>query len=350
MNKEEEFYHQLEEYETYKLNYSDDIIYDNETVFNEIKCTRVDDLPSQIYFDMVSLLDSKKNQFYLFRYLTILKRNNYKPIFYIHGEIDSEKFNIKFLYPIFQSKINQILNNHDSALCESDNQGHYFAIKVFINKNQQLETIEEILETYNKKIELVYLLTSKELARQNFLSGTVNLKFSFPRNLKALCKQYLSYFEKFLSDYDVDCEMSLVDNDDITYMVINVDESKIDIDELQNALVSYFSLPAISQENIILKNYNIATQQLIANIEHLKSQLRLANITITQYENNNIVNTQRPIEYVLVDSLDDESKLKLFSGLVKVGKVMKLKFLGIDIEFDIPLLIEKVKPKHKNND
>ena len=172
---------------------------------------------------------------------------------------------------------------------------------------------------------------------------TINLKFDFPKHLKALCKQYLSYFGKFLSDHNIKYELSLIDRDDITYMAINVDESKVDINELHNALAAYFSLPAISQENIVLNNKDIATQQLIANVEHLKSQLRLANITITQYENNNIVNAQRSIEYVLVDSLDEESKLKLFNGLIKVGKVMKLKFLGIDIEFDIPLLIDKVK-------
>lgn len=178
----------------------------------------------------------------------------------------------------------------------------------------------------------------------------MSIKFRFPNHLKSLCKQYLSYFGKFLSDHDINCELSLIDNQDITYMTVNVDESKVDVNELQKALAGYFSLPILSKEDIVLHNQDIATQQLIANIEHLKSQLRLANLTIAQYENRNAINMQRPVEYVLIDSLNEESKLKLFDGFIKVGKVIKLKFLGIDIEFDMPLLIDKVKRKQKDND
>ena len=136
------------------------------------------------------------------------------------------------------------------------------------------------------------------LIEEGLISQTLSLRFRFPNHLKSLCKQYLSYFSKFLSDHDIDCELSLIDKQGITYMTINVDESKVDIDELQKALAGYFSLPALSQENIILHSQDVSTQQLIANIEHLKSQLRLANLTITQYESCSMVNTQRPIEYV----------------------------------------------------
>ncbi len=347
MSQEREaFYKELREYDEYKLNFDDNI------VFNKIKSTKVNALPSNIYWDGVSLYDFSKNNLYLFQYTTILQKDNFEPIFYIYGEIVSDKWNTGFIYPIFQRKMKQILNEdkYDSVFCELDSMGYYFNIKTVIKKNRQSETIKTILEAYNEKVKLVYSLTLEEIARQNTLLGTVNLKFGFPKHLKALCKQYLSYFEKFLTDRDIDCELSLIDNQDITYMTINVDESKVDISELQKALAGYFSLPALSQENIILHSQDVATQQLIANIEHLKSQLRLANLTITQYENCSVVNTQRPIEYVLVDSLDDESKLKLFNGLIKVGKVIKLKFLGIDIEFDIPLLIDKVKLRQENED
>ncbi len=113
--------------------------------------------------------------------------------------------------------------------------------------------------------------------------------------------------------------------------------------QLNKALVGYFSLPIVPQEKINFDTYNIATQQLIANIEHLKSQLRLANVTIAQYENNSLATSPKPVEYVLVDSLEEESKLKLYDGLITISKLLKLKFFGIEIELNLPLLIDKLK-------
>ncbi len=110
----------------------------------------------------------------------------------------------------------------------------------FIDQYWESKTIKELLEPYEKKTDLVYQQTFKELnakiIQENMLSETVSLKFHFPKHLKALCKQYLSYFGKFLFDQNIECELSLIDKNNITYMTINVEESQIDIDELNGSI------------------------------------------------------------------------------------------------------------------
>jgi len=316
--------------------------------FDDIKNSSLDDFPSKGSWDIFDIEESNNNQLYLFKSIQIKKENN-STIFLFFGEIkDYEKYHIRLLYPIFEKILKERFN--DQAECDFASKtlcDFYFEVNV--DKTLESITIEKILGIYNNKIKLVYSEVFQEADEKILLSSKINLKFSFPKHIKGLCKQYLNYFEKFLFDHNIDCELSLYDKNDITYMSIDVDESKIDADELKKALVAYFSLPVISQENLVLNNQDIANQQLLANVEHLKSQLRLANLTINQFENNRQINTQRPIGYALIDSLDEDSKLNLFDGLIKIGKIVKLKFLGIDIEFDLPLLIDKVKTDRKNN-
>lgn len=278
--------------------------------------------------------------------IIIESKNDNESCITFSGSIKSKLWNIEYFYSVFEIKIQELLNTIHEVSCSYDDIDNvYFHCLFNINQSLESKTIGDLLEEYNKKIDLVYQKTFQELNKkiidENLISETVSLKFNFPKKFKGICKQYLSYFEKFLLDQNIECQMSLIDTDDITYMTIDVDETIIDTEKLKQALVGYFTLPIVARENINFDTYNIATQQLIANIEHLKSQLRLANLTIAQYENNSLANSPKPIEYVLVDSLDEDSKIKLFDGLIQIGKILKLKFFGIEIEFSIPKLINK---------
>ncbi|VEP11566.1 hypothetical protein H1P_110016 [Hyella patelloides LEGE 07179] len=288
----------------------------------------------------------KRNQNYHFNSLIIKKRNDNDFSLTFSGDIKSRQWNIKYFYSIFKQQFEKLSDRRTKAYCTYDDDDNvYLHFLLSIDQYWKSKTIKEVLEHYNKKTDLVYQQTFEELNSQIIdkilLSETVSLKFNFPKHLRDICKQYLSYFGKFLFDQNIECNLNLIDRDDITYMTIDVDESQIDIEELKQALVGYFALPIVAQENVNFDTYNIATQQLIANIEHLKSQLRLANLTIAQYEHNSLANSQKPVEYVLVDSLEEDSKLKLYDGLIQISKTLKIKFFGVEIEFNIPLLIDK---------
>lgn len=306
-------------------------------------------IPEKIYLHYLpnSYIDNNsQKQENWFSYLSIKKINNSQLTLQISGNVEPGKWNIDYFYPVFKKNLEESILHPNKSWCEADGMGNYFNILVFIQDALLFKTPKDILKLYRNKIDSVYLRSKQELAeitiKENVASETITLEFNFPEHLKDLCKQYLSYFGRFLYDHNIDCELSLIEKNDITYMTINLDESKIDINNLKEALVGYFSLPVIAREEIVFNSQNIDLQQLIANVEHLKSQLRLANITISQYENTYLT---RPIEYVLIDSLQEESKLELYGGFIKVGKIIKLKFFGIDIEFDIPRLIDKIKFK-----
>lgn len=321
--------------------------YDDGIIFSDFETIELRKIPK----NFVALLLFEKNhpKLYNFDTLTNIQRLENRH-FYItfSGNMKSEIWDMQYFYPVFETQGSKISDERCQIHCDYDDyENVFFNCTFYIEKSIEHSTIGDLLEIGNKKISLAYQKTFQEL-NENFikdklLDRSLSLSFKFSPQLKDICKQYLSYFGKFLSDNDIECELSLIDKDGITYMTINVDESKIDIEKLKQALVGYFTLPIVKQENISFEIYNIATQQLIANIEHLKSQLRLANLTIAQYENNSLVNSPKPVEYVFIDSLDEESKVKLFDGLVEIGKTAKFKFFGIEIGFSIPKLIDKFK-------
>ena len=303
-------------------------------------------IPNKIHLYAFYIDNAQERQFWLFDIISIKKVDNTNTSIEIDGTIEPDKWNIKYFYPVFDKNFKQISNKSVRAWCINENElNFYFHILIPINKELHSKTVQEVLQIYRDKISSVYQKSMQEIEMnmmQNIISSeTISLKFLFPRHLKALCKQYLSYFDKFLLDNGINCELSLIDQDDITYMTINVDDFSLNVDDLKEALAGYFSLPVLSRENITFENQNIAVQQLIANIEHLKSQLRLANLTISQYEN---LSSSR-LEYVIIDSLKEKSAIELYDGFIKINKIIKLKFFGLDIEFDIPKLLEKIKQR-----
>lgn len=315
--------------------------------FADIENIELRTIPKKL---VVLFLCEKDNpKYYNFDSLIMVEsKNDHDSCITFSGNIKSRFWNIEYFYSVFEIKFKELSNIRHKPFCSYDDIDNvYFHCLFYIDRYLESKTIGNILEEYNKKIDLVYKKTFQELNEkiidENLISETVSLKFHFPKYFKGICKQYLSYFEKILLDQNIECELSLIDIDDITYMTINVDESQIDIEKLKQALVGYFTLPIVAQENVNFDTYNIATQQLIANIEHLKSQLRLANATIAQYEKNSLANSPKLVEYVLVDSLDEDSKLNLYDGLIQVDKMLKLKFFGIEIGVSIPKLIDIFK-------
>lgn len=303
-------------------------------------------IPNKMILSNINIKNSQEETSSLLDFISIKKIDNNDCTLEFSGNFETGQWNIKYFYPIFEKHFKTLSTEQDQAWYEFDTEGYYLKILISIDQNYQSKTIKEIVQIYNDKISSVYQETMQELALtmtdNSSVDETIALKFNFPQHLKALCKQYLSYFEKFLLDNGVVCTLSLIDQNDITYMTIKVNESTINIDNLKEALVGYFSLPILAKENMYFESQDIKIQQLLANTEHLKSQLRLANLTIAQYEQ---LSLPTRIEYVIIDSLHKDSAIELFGGLIKINKMMKFKLFAIDIELDIPLLLEKIKKK-----
>lgn len=315
--------------------------------FKDIENIKLITIPNEIFFVCLQVGKIQEGELSLFDLIDIKKIDNNDFTLKINGIIDPDKWNIKYFYPIFEKHFKTLSTERDRAWCLVNSMDDCeFNILISIDENHQLKTIKEILQIYSDKIRSVYQETMQELALtmtdNSMVDETIALKFNFPQHLKALCKQYLSYFEKFLLDNGVVCTLSLIDKNEITYMTIKVNESTINIDDLKEVLVGYFSLPILAKENMYFESQDIKIQQLLANTEHLKSQLRLANLTISQYEQ---LSLPTRVEYVFIDSLHENSAIELYDGFIKIKKMIKLKLFGIDIELDIPVLLEKIKNK-----
>ena len=110
------------------------------------------------------------------------------------------------------------------------------------------------------------------------------IEFDVPEEKRYIVSQYLSYFGQFLVDFGIpsNCEVAVHDAS-LSLSVAPKDKSEA-IENIHAALAAYLSLAEDGELVVIPKDDAIATvkyQQLLANMEHLRSQLRLAEALIS---------------------------------------------------------------------
>ena len=146
------------------------------------------------------------------------------------------------------------------------------------------------------------------------------LEFQFPKHLKAHYSQYLSYFGKVLSDQGINANVSLIERGTSTYLIIDLDESVLSAEELKKMLLAYISLPSLTESEITCNTYSIATDQLLANLNYLKSQLSLSQAN--------------PQDYYLIDLLEIESRTRLCKEVFLLKDILILKILEIEVKLN----------------
>ena len=146
------------------------------------------------------------------------------------------------------------------------------------------------------------------------------LEFQFPQELKGHYNQYLCYFGKVLLDLGINANVSLIERGASTHLVINLDEYETSAEELKKMLLAYISLPSLNESEITFDTYSISTDQLLANVKYLKTQLSLTN---AKYQ-----------DYSLIKLLEIESRNRLCKE-VFVGKDnLSFKLLEIEVKLN----------------
>ena len=146
------------------------------------------------------------------------------------------------------------------------------------------------------------------------------LEFQFPKHLKAHYNQYLSYFGKVLSDQGIKANVSLIERGRSTHLIIDLDESILSAEELKKMLLAYISLPSLRESEITCNTYSMATDQLLANLNYLKSQLSLSQAN--------------PKDYFLIDLLEIKSKNRLCKEVFLLKDNLKFKLLEIELKLN----------------
>ena len=162
--------------------------------------------------------------------------------------------------------------------------------------------------------------------------NTVVMHFDFPEEVKVPCEQYLLYFVDFLKGLGVKATADLQHEAGRVLFAVTPSDKTEALDKIHTALRMYLQLAASPINDAHDPEDEIAVQRLLANVDHLKSQLRLsymmvrAQETTIQAQQTTIENQQHILSgKVLLDSLktdtpNREDKEEVIDGILALGK------------------------------
>ena len=179
----------------------------------------------------------------------------------------------------------------------------------------------------------------------------VAMTFDFPETVRVPCEQYLLYFAQFLQDLGVNATSELKHSAGQVLFTVTPNNPEEALEKIRLALDLYIRLPANPESSLAEFDSEIGMQRLIANIDHLKGQLRLARAELrasdaTIEAQQIIIQQQRGITgEVILESIKDvtprtkeEDKEDLFGG-----KVSLTKYKGKFFDLDVPTIYRELK-------
>ena len=181
-------------------------------------------------------------------------------------------------------------------------------------------TVAELLDEWTPKMHGLLAVVERLLAT-SVRNDSLVAMFDFPADVRVSCEQYLLYFVEFLKDVGVDAQADLTHDAGRALFSVTPKDGAQALDRIREALECYLELPAASDfgdMNALVADPRV--QQLMANIQHLRGQLYLANAslqfkdaTIAQFAAANATAPQALQPDVLKSSLRllDSSKSKI---------------------------------------
>lgn len=225
----------------------------------------------------------------------------------------------------------------------------HLSITFELSKNDELYNITQ---KFSNKVKEQFEIMRMSILNHDSLPPLI-ARFRFPKKLESACQQYLVYFAEFLRDLGIEVDTELLKNgNEILFSVIpaNKDEALLRIKE---ALAFYLKLPDFyyqQRESVssISPDMDIIVQKYIANIEHLRSQLRLAEALINtevlgkKNTNSRFISVQnkifeRSLHEITIKNTPEDAK-SFFGGIIKLGSWKK----G-PMEISTPKLLEGLK-------
>lgn len=183
--------------------------------------------------------------------------------------------------------------------------------------------------------------------------------FEFPERVRIPCEQYLLYFIQFLKDLGISAEANIQnESGKVLFSVIPTTES-VALEQIRDALEVYLQLPSkVNTTSYMNVPSDPKIQQLIANTQHLNSQLMLCNATMQiqaqtiERQQTIIDQQQRMLDATILQtslvtmstSGKKEDKEELFGGTVALKK-----YEGKGFEVNVPNIYRWIKNQfHKD--
>lgn len=177
--------------------------------------------------------------------------------------------------------------------------------------------------------------------------------FRFPVGIQAACTQYLAYFTQFLQDLGVDATADIKQEAHRVLFTVTPSSSEEALHRVREALIAYLTLPSV-RDSIRgpSEGTDISTMQLMATIDHLRSQLEFSRVAIsakdmalqslelTNFLTLGMLRGSGMYAQVSAPKVQEESAdAEPLMG--KVVSVTKLRFKGLQI--DLPEILRKLK-------
>lgn len=205
-----------------------------------------------------------------------------------------------------------------------------------------------------KVLQQIHELTIASLTKKLHESSVV-MHFDFPEEVRVPCEQYLLYFVQFLKDLGVQATAELLHQAGQVLFAVTPSDKDEALDKIREALGTYLQLPSKPTADSLNVEQEVAVQRLSANIDHLKSQLRLAHAEL-RLAGATIQTQQVTIKHllsgeVIIESLKDvtpkpdrDNKQELLGGTVTLTK-----YNWKGVEFDLAEIFRKLRQLFKED-
>jgi hypothetical protein len=183
-------------------------------------------------------------------------------------------------------------------------------------------------------------------------SDSVVMYFDFSDEVRVPCEQYLLYFVQFLKDLGVEATAEIQHEAGQVLFAVTPTNKDDALDKIYSALRTYLQLASSPITDDSEPESEIAVQRLLANIDHLKSQLRLSYMMVRTQEAT-IQAQQATITYqqrilsgeIIIDSIRDvtprlkaEEKEEFLGGTLAI-----IPLKGKGFEVNLPEVFRKLK-------
>lgn len=220
---------------------------------------------------------------------------------------------------------------------------------LFDKKQTIRSEVEKNLLILREMTERVYASLVKKLN----IDSVVSL-FDFPESIQVACEQYLIYFVEFLKNIGINATADIAHQAGKVLFSVTPVSKEIALDQIREALQVYLSLPSgFYNSDFMSMQVGPLEQQLLANIQHLNGQLRLANALAQMQEStinnqNNMIKQQSKLidgsilqQSLLVkpNSSDKEEMLK--------GAITLTDFEMKGLKINLPSIYRMLRKKFK---
>lgn len=235
----------------------------------------------------------------------------------------------------------------------SSNTDYRIKSNLDLEDNMSWVSAESSVDEYNKVSDLLDCIV-KDLKKYHeqcihSLSNSPDFisQFKFPEEYKHTFIKYLTQFGKFLEDLGINGDISITNDGKVTKLFFKSEENTIQDqqDIVLSALQTYLNLPSSGMDQLLTSTGEVQSeirlQQLQATIQHLKSELSLANALVSvkntelrllsQEADTKVINTSPSEE--IVDYWEPIEGIKLTP------------YKGRFFSIDIPLIIRKLSKK-----